>query len=30
MSSVVREKGAAHVIGDTARQVLNAVFEKAD
>ena len=30
LSSVVREKGALHTFGDTARQAINAVFEKAD
>ena len=30
MFSVAREKSAAHTLGDTARQVLNAVFEKTD
>jgi pyruvate dehydrogenase (quinone) len=30
LSSVAREKGALHTFGDTARQAINAVFEKAD
>jgi pyruvate dehydrogenase (quinone) len=30
VSSMARDDSAAHVIRDTARQVLNAVFEKAD
>ena len=30
LSSVAREKGALHTFGDTARQAINAVFEKSD
>ena len=30
LSSVAREKSALHTFGDTARQAINAVFEKAD
>jgi pyruvate dehydrogenase (quinone) len=30
LSSVAREKVALHTFGDTARQAINAVFEKAD
>jgi pyruvate dehydrogenase (quinone) len=30
IASAAQEKGAGHIIGDTARQVFNAVFERAD